>query len=290
MRKVLLTGSDGMLGTDVSELLATRDDIELIRTSINNLDITDRYAVKEKIHSIKPDVIIHTAAFTAVDLAEKEQDKCFSINVDGTKNIADYCESINAELIFISTDYVFDGTKKEPYIESDKRNPINIYGKSKSLAEEVIEHTVPRYKIVRTSWLNGLSLKYTGNFIEAILRKAKEQSEISVVNDQYGKPTFTFHLAKMLSRLLDINEYGIFHITNDGKCSWFEFAGEILKQNKVDGVKLKPIKSDEYPSLVKRPKNSVLENQHLKDIKVKLLPHWCEGLKEYFKLKEVKER
>lgn len=277
-----------MLGSDISAIFEKSKNIHLFKSTIDNLDITDNVAVDNQISSIMPDIVIHTAAYTAVDLAEKEWDKCFAINVEGTKNLALACKKFNIEMIFTSTDYVFDGTKQEPYIETDKINPINNYGKSKAVAENIIISELQKYKIVRTSWLCGPVLKYSRNFIETILSKSKTVSELKVVNDQHGRPTFSFHLAQMLLKLIEKDNYGIFHITNSGECTWYEFAKAILSEQNINNVNIIPISSNEYPTLAKRPKFSVLENKHLRDIGLDLLPNWQEGLKEYFMRREVK--
>ncbi len=286
MKRILLTGADGMLGSDISAQLLKVSDISLIKTTINDLDITNGEEVLKKVAAANPDIIIHTAAFTAVDLAEKEKEKCFLINTQGTRNITDCAKELNAQLIFISTDYVFDGKKDSPYIESDRRNPINVYGKSKSDAEEIIENTLSKYKIVRTSWLNGLNLKYTGNFIEAIIKKATTEKKLRIINDQIGKPTFTFDLASKIIEITDNQEYGIYHITNDEVSSWYDFANTILEEKKIKNVEVFPIKSSEYHSLAERPKNSVLENKKLFDLNISILRSWKLALKEYFRKKE----
>lgn len=285
--KILTTGIDGMLGFDINKVFSERPNISFHGTTIADLDITNEDAVLRKLAIIQPDIVIHAAAWTAVDLAEKESEKCFAVNEQGSRNVAQGCRAIGAEMFLISTDYVFDGTKPSPYIETDKRCPISVYGRSKAGAEEAVESVLKKYKIIRTSWLNGLNLKYTGNFIEAITKKAKAGNPLRVVNDQHGKPTFTFHLALMLERLIDVDTSGIFHVTNSGDCTWYEFALKILKLQGIDSAVITPIKSEEYPCLAVRPKNSRLENKKLSELGIALLPDWEDGLKEYFKRRDI---
>lgn len=285
IKKILVTGADGMLGTDVVQQLQRNPGYKVIPTTIEQMDITNLEQVKTVILKYKPQVLIHCASYTAVDEAEKNQDLCFAVNVQGTINLANFCRNMHIEMVYISTDYVFDGEKETPYVETDEPHPLNVYGKSKLQGEHCVQEVVPRHKIVRTSWLCGLNTKYGLNFIEKILKRASEQEVLYVVNDQRGKPTFTFHLAKQLALLLEVKEYGIFHITNDGICSWFEFAQEIVK---VFGLpnEVRPIKSDEFPVLARRPKNSALENARLKELGLPLLPHWRRGLIEYYRRRE----
>lgn len=280
-KRIIITGADGMLGVDLVNHLRSNPVFEVIPSTIKNMDITNLKQVRDFMLRHRPDVVIHCAAFTSVDEAEKRPEACFSVNADGTKNIAFFCRELDAEMIFISTDYIFDGKKKKPYIESDKPNPLNVYGASKLKGEEYIRLLVARHKIVRTSWLNGVHSSYRTNFIEAILKIAQEKRSVSVINDQWGKPTFTFHLAEELAILLEVNAYGTFHVTNDGLCSPYEFATAIIKEFAQNKVEVKPIKSSQFRSLARRPQNSALENARLKELRLPLLPHWREGLEEY---------
>jgi dTDP-4-dehydrorhamnose reductase len=286
MARVLITGADGMLGTDIVAELSNSGH-EIIGLTINDVDITDLAAVRDAILSSAPKVVIHTAAYTAVDRAEEERERCFAVNAEGTKNIAFFCRELGVALVYISTDYVFDGTKASPYLETDKPNPLNVYGASKLLGEQYVQTLVKRHKIVRTSWLCGIHTHYGRNFVEAILDIAKQKSRISVVNDQFGKPTFTFHLAEHIGRLLAINEDGIFHVTNEGRCSWYQFACEVIKQAGLDKVKIVPIPSKRFRSLAKRPVNSVLANRRTKRLGLPSLPHWKKGLQEYLRRREL---
>ncbi|MCD6385645.1 dTDP-4-dehydrorhamnose reductase [Candidatus Sumerlaeota bacterium] len=286
-RKVLITGADGMLGTDVVAHLKSQTAFEVIPTTIHTMDITSSQQVRDVMLTHQPDVVIHCAAYTAVDKAEKEPDVCFAVNAEGTKTIATLCHEIDAEIIFISTDYVFDGKKKSPYVETDKPNPLNVYGASKLKGEEYVQSLVPRHKVVRTAWLNGVHCTYGTNFIEAILKNLASEKTVSVVSDQYGTPTFTFHLAEALALLLDVDAYGIFHITNQGICSWYEFACAIVEEFGLKGVTVKPIKGSQFRSLATRPENSALENARLKELNLPLLPHWREGLAEYHRRRKT---
>jgi dTDP-4-dehydrorhamnose reductase len=253
-RKILVTGSNGMLGHDLVQLLKCKKKNDVIETDVHNLDITNLAAVRDIMLDENPDVVCHLAAFTDVDGAESKRFECWRVNVGGTKNLAFFCREVDAQMIYISTDYVFDGNNREPYMELDPTNPINFYGLSKLAGEEDAQALLDRIKIVRTSWLCG-----TGglgkNFIETILKLAKRESELSIVTDQVGRPTFTFDLASAIAQLIDVNEYGIFHVTNKGKCSWYDFAVEILKQAGIKDVPIRPILSDK---LRERPQSALL--------------------------------
>jgi dTDP-4-dehydrorhamnose reductase len=232
--------------------------------------------------------VIHTAAYTAVDKAEDEPLQCFAVNAGGTKNLAFFCREIDAEMIYISTDYVFDGKKRAPYREGDKTNPINVYGASKLQGEINVAALLKRFKIVRTSWLCGINITYGRNFIEAIIDLAKNKKKISVVDDQIGKPTFTFSLAKQICRLLPLDEFGLFHITNEGKSNWFEFASEVRNRAGLSSLEIIPIKSRQYKCKAKRPQRSLLANGRIKQLGLAPLPNWKKDLREYLRRRAVK--
>lgn len=274
--KILVTGADGMLGQDLCPIIEDADFVdEIIETDIENLDITNELQVKKVISSEKPDIVIHCAAYTNVDKAEEEQELAEKINVNGTENVAKACKLANATMVLISTDYVFDGEKGSKYLPEDKPNPLNIYGKTKFEAEKSVQKHCDKYYIVRTSWLYGHHGK---NFIETMIKSAKEGKDLKVVNDQIGCPTWTVELSEALCELLYENsEYGVYHICGSGETSWYEFAREIFKLAKTD-AKISPCKSEEYKTPAKRPKYSVLENNGVCD-------NWKKSLKMYLELR-----
>lgn len=295
--RILITGACGMLGSDLVEVLSEGQelyllDVQKFPSSLSSqfstliLDITDSAETYREITRINPDIVIHSAAYTDVDGAETNMDLAFRVNALGTRNIALACQRFDTELLYISTDFVFDGEKGEPYLEFDRPNPQSIYGKSKYWGEMYIDSLLNRFYIVRSSWLFGKNGK---NFVTTILNLTKQKKEIEVVNDQIGSPTYTKDLARAIAQLIGregkdsitrANLYGIWHITNSGQCSWYEFAGEILQDS---DVLLKPITSEELNRPAKRPKFSVLENSVRKLQGWKSLRHWKEALKDYLK-------
>lgn len=268
--KVIVTGAKGMLGTDLVKELA-KTDFEVIAWDYSDFDITNKNDMKKLILE-KPSIVINCAACTNVDLAETEKEKCASINIEGVKNLTLTCKECNSILVQISTDYVFDGNK-ESYDETDIKNPINYYGETKANGEDFIISNLKTYYIVRTSWLFGKNGK---NFVDTISKLAKEKQELKVVDDQKGKPTFTKDLSGALIKLISNKmPFGIYHITNSGICSWFEFAKKIVELNKSNCI-VKPCNTLDFPRPAKRPKFSVLNNN-----KFNLLRSWEGALKEY---------
>lgn len=283
--KVLLTGANGQLGYDLQRTLA-ENKINFIPTDISTLDITNEKKVNEIITQIHPDVIVHCAAWTAVDAAEDNKEQCLEINVDGTKYIAKAAAAINARLIYISTDYVFDGTGHAPWTPDSTPNPINIYGLSKYKGELAVMAYSKRYSIVRISWVFGINGR---NFIKTMLNLGKTKKEIKVVDDQIGSPTYTRDLSIFLSELIKSNKNGIFHATNCGYCSWFELACFIFKtiksmgHNEYDDVQVIPIHSSEYTSKTLRPKNSKMDCSKLIEEGFSLLPQWQDAVTRFIK-------
>ena len=271
--RVALTGSDGMLGSDISNVFS---DVELTAFDLNDFDITDLDKTVSIIKDTNPDCLIHTAAYTDVDGCELDPEKAYLINGTGARNVTMACEEIKCPIIYISTDYVFDGAKKKPYDEWDMTAPVNQYGFSKLLGERFVSSMTNRFYIVRTSWLYGKNGK---NFVETISRLLSEKDEIEVVDDQVGSPTFTYDLALKLRELIG-KGYGTYHITNSSQCSWYEFAVEIagLKSGKT---KIKPTTSDKFKRPAKRPAFSVLDNAMLRLEGIHELRHWKEALKDY---------
>ncbi len=274
--KVLVTGKNGQLGFDVIERLRAFN-IECLGTDRNQLDITDEVQVDHVISTFKPDVVIHCAAYTAVDRAEQEKELCFQVNVLGTKYIAQACKKNDAKLLYVSTDYVFDGTGEAPFQESDETNPINFYGETKNLGEIEIQKLMENYFIVRVSWVFGSN---GNNFVKTMLRLSSEREELSVVADQIGSPSYTVDLAKLFHTIIQTEAYGIYHATNDGFCSWYEFACEIFEAAKIT-IKVNPILSKDFVTLAKRPYNSRLSKEKLNTLNIPKLPNWKEALSDY---------
>ncbi len=271
--KIALTGSDGMLGCDISNVFS---DVELIAFTLSDFDVTDLDKTLSIIKEIKPDYLIHSAAYTDVDGSEHDPDKAYLVNGVGTRNITMACEEIKCPVIYISSDYVFDGTKQEPYNEWDTPNPINQYGLSKLLGEKFVTSLTNRFYIVRTSWLYGKNGK---NFVDTISKLLLERDEIEVVDDQVGSPTYTYDLARKLKELIG-KGYGIYHATNSSQCSWYEFAAEIAKLQSSNTI-IKPTTSDKFKRPAKRPLFSVLNNNMLRLEGLYELRHWKEALKDY---------
>lgn len=271
--RIALTGSDGMLGSDITEVFT---DIELITFTLRDFDITDLDTSTKKIKETKPDCLIHAAAYTDVDGCELNPDKAYLVNGIGTRNVVIACEEVHCPVVYISTDYIFDGKKKEPYNEWDIPNPLNKYGFSKLIGENFVTSLTNRFYIVRTSWLYGKNGK---NFVDTILRLMSERKEVEVVDDQKGSPTYTYDLAVTLRELIG-KGFGIYHISNTSQCSWYEFALEIAKLKGMN-TNIKPITSEKFKRPAQRSSFSVLENTMLRLEGIKELRHWKEALKEY---------
>ncbi len=271
--RVAVTGSSGMLGSDIKKVFS---DVELITLTRNDFDITDLDKSLLNIKKIRPDYLIHSAAYTDVDGSELDPEKAYLNNGIGTRNVTIACEEINCPILYISSDYVFDGMKKEPYHEWDNPNPINKYGFSKLLGEQFVNSLTNRFYIARTSWLYGKNGK---NFVDTMNKLLSEKEEVEVVNDQTGSPTYTHDLAVKLRELVG-RGYGIYHITNASRCSWYEFAVEIARL-KGTMTKIKPTTSDKFRRPANRPSFSVLDNTMLRLEGVKGLRHWKEALKDY---------
>ena len=271
--KVALTGANGMLGHDMANAFGDKNVVALTH---KDLDVTHLDNTLSLIRDIRPDYLIHAAAYTDVDGCEGEPEKAYLVNGIGTRNIAMACEENDCPIIYISTDYVFDGNKKEPYNEWDQTNPINKYGLSKLLGENYVSSLTNRFYIARTSWLYGKKGK---NFVETILKLIEERDEIEVVDDQVGSPTYTLDLATSIKELLG-RGYGTYHITNSGHCSWYEFAVEIARL-KGSSTKVKPVTSDKFNRPARRPSYSVLENTMLGIEGIEKPRHWKDALAEY---------
>ena len=275
--KILITGSNGMLGHDLCEVF---DSHELILTTSKTLDITDQSHVMDFICDIKPDIVINSAAYTDVDGCEENKDLAYSVNGDGVKNLALACREIDACLVHISTDYVFDGSATEPIAEDGQIGPISVYGKSKLRGEEAIQEILDKYFIVRTAWLYGINGK---NFPKTMLELAENHSEITVVYDEVGTPTYTPDLAYGISELIETDYYGIYHLTNSGKCSWCEFSRYIFEIAEKD-VNVVPVTAAEFARPAPRPSYSVLENKNWVEHGFKPLRDYKEAIQEYIGL------
>jgi dTDP-4-dehydrorhamnose reductase len=280
--KVLVTGANGQLGTDLCKVLA---DSELIPLTHKDVEITDIESVKLTFNKYKPDVIVNTAAYVRVDDCEDEKEKAFQVNGLGARNVAVVAQELGARLVHLSTDYVFGGEtepRTTPYTEFDTPVPLSIYGKSKLTGDNLVRHFCLRHFIVRASALFGVagSSGKGGNFIETMLRLARERDELKVVNDQVFSPTYTGDLARKIAQLVNTEYYGIFHITNKGACSWYEFTVEILKLVDIKTPVI-PITSDQYPQKAMRPGYSVLDNYHLRLLGMDDMRPWQEALREY---------
>jgi len=272
--KVLVTGANGQLGYDVIKRLEEKE-IQYLGTDRDTLNITNEDDVKRVIRDYRPDVIVHCAAYTAVDKAEDERELCYAVNVLGTRYIAEACKEVDAKMIYVSTDYVFDGEGDKPFEVTDAPNPINYYGQTKYEGELEVQKLIDKYFIIRISWVFGSN---GNNFVKTMLRLGKERDEISVVADQVGSPTYTYDLAGLLLEIIETDKFGIYHATNEGYCSWYEFACEIFKQAGID-VKVNPIKTEDYPTRAKRPKNSRLHKTNLTT-----LENWEYALKHYINI------
>lgn len=274
--KILVTGANGQLGQELVQQLQ-QTNVELYAFTKTELDICNLSNVQQVINQIQPHVIINAAAFTKVDLAEKEQDLAFNVNAYGQRNLAVAAEQIGAKICYVSTDYVFDGNASEPYEEHALVNPIGVYGKSKYAGEQLTQTLNSKYFIVRTAWVYG---EYGPNFVKTMLRLAKERDELGVVSDQIGSPTYTVDLATFLLELVQTEKYGIYHCTNSGSCSWYEFAQAIFEESNID-IKVNPLTTDQYPTPAKRPNYSVLSERAIKLNGFQPIRHWRDGLKAF---------
>ncbi|MBQ2654240.1 MAG: dTDP-4-dehydrorhamnose reductase [Methanobrevibacter sp.] len=276
--KILITGSNGMLGHDLIEVL--KDNHELVLTTSKTLDITDKNKTIDIIKENNPDVVINSAAYTDVDGCETNQDLAYAVNGEGVKNLALACKEVDCPLVHISTDYVFDGTARDPIAEDGEIGPISIYGKSKLKGEEAIQEILDKYFIVRTAWLYGINGK---NFPKTMLELAKNHSEITVVYDEVGTPTYTPDLAQAISKLIETDYYGIYHITNSGSCCWCEFAKYIFEIAGYD-VNVVPVTASEFSRPAPRPSYSVLKNKKWLDNGFEPLRDYKEAISEYVEL------
>ena len=277
--KILVTGVKGQLGYDVVREGESRG-LEIFGTDVDNMDITDAGQVKQVVEDYKPDAVIHCAAYTAVDAAEDNQELCRKINVDGTRNIAEVCKAMDIPMMYFSTDYIFNGQGENFWKEDDEKQPLNVYGQTKYEGELAVQELIQKYFILRISWVFGVN---GNNFIKTMLRLGKERGAVGVVSDQIGSPTYTYDLAKLVIDMIHTDKYGAYHVTNDGLCSWYEFACEIFKQAGLD-VKVTPLTTAEYPAKAARPFNSRMSKDKLVNAGFEMLPEWQDALKRYLNL------
>ena len=280
--KVLVTGVKGQLGFDVMRELEARG-MEGVGVDVEEMDITDAGACRRVIDAAAPDAVIHCAAYTAVDAAEKNWELCRLVNADGTRHIAQVCRDRDIKMMYISTDYVFNGQGTRPWEPDDEREPLNAYGRSKYEGELAIEELLEKYFTVRIAWVFGVNGK---NFIKTMLRLGKERGAVSVVDDQIGSPTYTRDLARLLVDMIQTEKYGRYHATNEGLCSWYEFAVEIFHQAGLD-VAVTPVSTAEYtamyPGQARRPMNSRISKEKLSQNGFERLPAWQDALGRYLK-------
>ena len=272
--KIIITGSEGMLGKALTGIFQKKGE-DWTGLSHPDLDITDKKKVLEVFSSLKPFLVIHAAAWTDVDGCERDPKKAFLINEGGTENIAMACMKNKANLVYISTDFVFDGKKKVPYTEDDKPNPINVYGASKLAGEEKVKGLKSRY-IIRSSWLFGLGRH---NFVTKVLSRAKNQSFLKIVEDQVGTPTYTRDLARAIAQLIEGSSPGLYHITNSGCASRYEWAKAILEYSGLEKIEIVPAKYKDFSEIANRPVYSALASSRIN----LNLPHWQDALKDYLK-------
>lgn len=281
--RVLVTGVKGQLGYDVVKELQKRN-LEAVGVDIEEMDITDGDSVRRVITEAHVDAVIHCAAYTAVDAAEENEAVCRKINVDGTENIARVCKDLNIKIMYISTDYIFNGEGERPWEPDDEAGPKSVYGQTKYEGELKVKEFVEKYFIVRIAWVFGINGK---NFVRTMLQVGKTHDTLTVVNDQFGSPTYTYDLARLLVDMILTEKYGIYHATNEGICTWYEFACAIFKEAGMN-VTVKPVTSAEYGAKANRPCNSRMSKEKLVEAGFQKLPTWQDALHRYIdELEEV---
>ncbi len=274
--KVLVTGAKGQLGHDVVKELESRG-LEAVGVGSAEMDIRDRGRVETVITGAAPDAVIHCAAYTAVDAAEDDQEACRLVNAQGTRNIALACKKLDLKMLYISTDYVFSGTGERPWKPEDDCSPQSVYGRTKREGELAVEELLDKYFIVRIAWIFGAN---GGNFVKTMLKLGETHDTLRVVDDQYGSPTYTCDLAKLLVDMVQTEKYGVYHATNEGICSWYEFARAIFKEASLP-VKVLPVTTAEYGARAPRPHNSRLSKEKLTKNGFDRLPPWQDALRRY---------
>lgn len=276
--KIVVTGYTGQLGYDVVHQ-GLQLGLNMVGIGSKDLDITNKEAVFQYLKKIKPDAIIHCAAYTAVDKAEDDKITSQHVNVNGTNYLAEAAKEINAKFMYISTDYVFSGEGQTPFKETDETSPIGHYGRTKLEGEEVVKQLLNKWFIIRISWVFGIN---GNNFVKTMLRLGETRDKLNVVGDQFGSPTYTSDLAKLLIEMIKTDKYGVYHASNEGYCSWADFAQEIFRQANIK-VKVSSISTEEYPTRAARPKNSRMSKQKLVDSGFNPLPSWQDAVERYLK-------
>ena len=274
--KVLVTGVGGQLGFDVANELEKRG-MKAVGVDIDDMDITDRESVDRVIKEAAPDAVIHCAAYTAVDAAEEHEELCRRVNADGTRNIAGVCKELDIKMIYISTDYVFNGEGERFWEPDDECAPKSVYGQPKYEGELAVQDMLDKYFIVRIAWVFGINGK---NFVRTMLNLAKNHDTLSVVNDQFGSPTYTYDLAKLLVDMVQTEKYGVYHATNEGVCSWYDFACAIFKEAGIE-MNVRPVSTEEYGAKAARPANSRMSKEKLTENGFERLPEWQDALRRY---------
>lgn len=278
--KVLVTGVAGQLGYDVVNELRARGH-EPVGVDVQEMDITDAASVDRVIKAAAPDAVIHCAAYTAVDAAEENEDACRRVNAEGTRNIADVCKELDVKMIYISTDYVFSGQGERFWEPDDEKDPKSVYGRTKYEGELAVQNALDKYFIVRIAWVFGVNGK---NFVKTMLKLGETHDTIRVVDDQFGSPTYTFDLARLLVDMVETDKYGVYHATNEGVCSWYEFAKAIFQEaGLADKVTVLPVSTEEYGAKATRPYNSRMSKEKLTENGFERLPSWQDALARYLK-------
>lgn len=276
--KILVTGATGQLGHDVAEELAKRGH-EPIGVGSADMDITSEEQVRKIFDRVRPEAVVHCAAYTAVDRAEDEPELCRRINAEGTRRIARFCREYGCKLLYISTEYVFEGEGERPWEPDDTPNPLNVYGQSKYEGEQAVQECLDKYFIVRISWVFGL---HGGNFVRTMLRLGRERGAVKVVDDQIGSPTYTRDLSILLADMAESEKYGIYHASNEGFCSWYEFAAEIFRKAGLR-VDVTPVDSGSFPTKARRPHNSRMNKDKIVKNGFNKLPPWQDALERYLR-------
>jgi len=281
MGRILVIGAKGMLGRDLMETLRSSfRTSEVLGWDIDEIDIGQERTAVTRIEGARPEIVINLAAYTDVDGCESDEKKAFAINAEGMKYVALGALRCGAKVVYLSTDYIFDGKKREPYLESDPPHPLNVYGRSKLKGEQYVQEMVKDGLIIRTEWLYG---RHGNNFVSSVLRQAKEKKVLSIVDDQIGSPTYTVDLSRAISVLIQCNARGVFHVANSDLCTWYTFGQAIVKLSGIVGVRVVPISSEQLGRPAARPSYSVFNTQRLKDQTGMTLRPWSEALKEYLR-------
>jgi len=284
--KIAVIGANGQLGSDICDALEVNGD-ELVKLTIEDIDIVDKNSVDGAFKGLSVDLIINTAAYHNVELCEENQIKAFEVNALGSLNLANLANNLDIPVLHISTDYVFDGEKKAPYIETDMPVPLNVYGNTKLSGEYFISAIAKKYYVLRVSGIYGANpcMAKGYNFVDLMIKLSKERDEVRVVDDEFLTPTYTGEIANQIVKIVHTNpKYGLYHVTAEGSCSWYEFAKEIFKLTKSN-VKLNRANPGEFAIKINRPKYSVLENRGLKEQNINIMSNWKDGLFKYIKKK-----